>query len=157
MKHRFFHNNFQYDNNNNNKISYERGKQRGKRDNKSLRFVMHNNNGGLYSPGRSHDIVTKSRVADVYIQLLHQLFPRDAPVTMVAKYANVSWTFANKVIQEVRLYGDVVDPEDLANEKACRKPILMTEDEMCIISLYIEDPGRNKLDYVSQLFLHNGT
>ena len=75
------------------------------------------NNGGFYQLGRDYDYVHKCKVADIYVRLLCEKFPESVTVKDVAEYAQVSWGYAKKCITEIDETGDVVDPEEIKQQR----------------------------------------
>ena len=123
-------------------------------------LVLVNQHDRYYKPGKAYDYVTKCFVADVYIQCLLELFPREPPVSMVAERAGVCFSFAKKCIEELDTWGDVVDPDEL-KETRLQSTLMSSKlgkiEEMCLLSLHAEEPRRPNIDYISNLLLETGT
>ena len=80
-------------------------------------WIAKNDHGGFYQPGRDYDYVHKCKVADIYVRLLCEKFPESVTVKDVAEYAQVSWGYAKKCITEIDETGDVVDPEEIKQQR----------------------------------------
>jgi hypothetical protein len=123
--------------------------------------LIRNNNGGYYQPGRRYDFCTKMEVATVFSDLSWQVgFPAIRQISHVAKVAKVGWKYAAKVVDEITITGDLIDPDiqkveqNLARE---RGEFLLQEEEVFLLSLWAEDATRPLLDYVQNLDENDGT
>ena len=61
-----------------------------------------------------------------------------------------------KVMEEIRLYGNVVDLSELLSNRK-RETTLTKEDEMYLLSLYAKELCHPNINYVGSLFLRHGT
>jgi methionine salvage enolase-phosphatase E1 len=81
-------------------------------------------------------------------------------MSYVAKVANVLWKYAAKVVDEITITGDLIDPDiqkveqNLARE---RGEILSQEVEVFLLSLRAEDATLPLLDYVQNHEENDGT
>jgi hypothetical protein len=70
-----------------------------------------NNNGGYYQPGRRYDFRTKMEVATVFADLWQVGVPAIPQISHLAKVAKVGWKYAAKVVDEIAITGDLIDPD----------------------------------------------
>jgi hypothetical protein len=73
--------------------------------------LIRNNNGGYYQPGRRHDFRTKMEVVTVFADLRQVDIPAIPQISQVAKVAKVGWKYAAKVVDEITITGDLIDPD----------------------------------------------
>ena len=121
---------------------------------------MRNDIGRYFRPGLPYDCITKCHVADIYVQCILEIFPRPPPVSMVSKKAGVSFKFAQKCINEIEHWGDVIDPGELKETRLKNTTMsskLGPVEEMCLLSLRAEEPRQPNLDYISNLLAETGT
>jgi hypothetical protein len=64
-----------------------------------------------------YQLPRKTEVAEVYLGLCEDIYPRRPTVNETAKLSKVSWGFANDVITELKALGAVRDPEMIRREK----------------------------------------
>jgi methionine salvage enolase-phosphatase E1 len=99
-------------------------------------------------------------VATVFADLWQVGFPVIPQISHVATVAKVSWKYAAKVVDEISITGDFIDPDiqkveqNLAREQG---EFLSQEEEVFLLSLRAEDATRPLLDYVQILEEHYGT
>jgi hypothetical protein len=122
--------------------------------------LIRNNNGGYYQPGRRYNFRTKMEVATVFADLWQVGFPTIPQTSHVAKVAKVGWKYAAKVVDEITITGDLIDPDiqkveqNLSRE---RGEFLSQEEEVFLLLLRAEDATRPLVDYVQNLDENNGT
>jgi hypothetical protein len=122
--------------------------------------LIMNNNGGYYQPGRRYDFRTKMEVATVFADLWQASFPSVPHISQVAKVAKVGWKYAAKVVDEITITGDLIDPDIQKvqqNVARQRGEFLSQEEEVFLLSLRAEDATRPLLDYVQKLDENYGT
>jgi hypothetical protein len=73
--------------------------------------LIRNNNGGYYQPGRRYNFRTKMEVATVFADLWQVGSPAIPQISHVAKVAKVGWKYAAKVVGEITITGDLIDPD----------------------------------------------
>ena len=61
-----------------------------------------------------------------------------------------------KVMEEIRLYSNIVNLSELLSNRK-RETTLTKEDEICLLLLYAKELCCPNINYVSSLFLRNGT
>jgi hypothetical protein len=124
--------------------------------------LSRNENGGLYKNGSAYNIVKKHEVAEKYLELKDLLKDRKKEVTvrLLAKEAKVSFRFANKVMKEVKDYGEVIDPKSLDvhdQAKGHGSKTLTVEDECVLLNIQQKENKSSLLSYRRQLFQATGT
>ena len=65
----------------------------------------------------SYDYIFKCKVADKYFQCLQEKYPEAPTVSYVAEKAGVSHGYAQKVMDEMDTFGDVIDPEEIKERR----------------------------------------
>ena len=96
-------------------------------------------------------------IADAYKQL-EQTLGADLSITHLAKQFKVSTNFARKVIKELQIYGMVIDPNKVFQQKVIGAGALSlsTEDAIILMKLYLEEPARSLKSYVDGLYYFTG-
>lgn len=123
-------------------------------------WIDKNEHGRYYQPGRRYCFTTKMEVGDVYMQLYFEKHPEKPTVTDLSKAARVGWHFANKVIQEIEIFGEVQDPEIIHGIKMSQRPkhyVLDKVDASLLLALRAECSSRPLYSYMHELFITNGT
>ena len=125
------------------------------------KVVLYNKYGGVYQNGIYYDYAKKTEVAAVFMELALACFPKIITPSKLSREAKVSWNYANKIINEIIVFGDIIDPEDLQYitfSSRNKKPSMIDKASAChLLSLRAEEPGRPNRDYINELFLFNGT
>jgi hypothetical protein len=78
----------------------------------------------------------------------------------LATHAKISQSYARKLIIELKNTGSLTDPEATNSEKRHEKEkeyYLDPAEELCLLALRSESPGRPNHDYCTQLALYYGT
>ena len=73
-------------------------------------LLLENQNGGFFQPGRMYDLPRKFAVGQIYLQLLEFSFPAIPTALQLARESNVGWGYAAKVISEIHLHDEIIDP-----------------------------------------------
>jgi transposase len=123
-------------------------------------LVRQNQNGGFFQPGRMYGLPRKFGVGQVYLQLWQLNFPTRPSANELAREANVGWHYADKVITEIHLNDEIIDPAEIRLGKNVERGVgnnLTPEEDLFLLSLRAEIPNRPNLDYCRELFAYNGT
>ena len=79
-----------------------------------------NQNGGAFHQGRQYSFGKKLEVAQAYLRLYADTYPTAPTTAVVAHEAKVGYTYAKCVIEELQIFGHIIDPDDKKNEKTHR-------------------------------------
>ena len=123
-------------------------------------LLRQNQNGGYFQPGRMNNLPRKFGVGQTYLQLWQLSFPARPTASELARESNVGWEYADKVISEIHLHNEIIDPAEIRLGKSIQRGIgndLTPEEDMFLLSLRVEIPNRPNLDYCRELFAYNGT
>lgn len=118
-----------------------------------------NKNGGLYLPGKSYPVEKKIVILKALIDLSNENPGETPSLRKVASQAGISNKYANKVINEIMAFGEFEHPDDHVpdRKKGVGSIALTFEDESFLLYLRFENPQRNNLSYVTELYRHLGT
>ena len=124
-------------------------------------FILENDQGGYYHPGKQYDHVKKMTVGAIWRGLCAQSAPDIPSTRLLAREAQVSRGYAQKVIEEIKETGDLMDPEEereyWRSLKGTGSKSLTKLDEIVLFSLWCEAPERSNNAYTHLLFVHTGT
>jgi len=121
-------------------------------------IVVTNNNGGLFVKGKRYSHVKKLEVANKFFELFVSNLENPPTVKAVAKSAKVSAFFARKIMNEIKILGDIVDPSIIKKyqrtKNKCGKGSVKLElrDRKYILVLRTEKPERPNYNYVQELY-----
>jgi hypothetical protein len=111
-------------------------------------LLRQNQNGGYLQPGRMYNLPRKFGVGQTYLQLWQLSFPTRPTASELARELNVGWEYANKVISEIHLHNEIIDPVEICLGKSIQRGVgnnLTPEEDMLLLSLHLEIPNRPNL------------
>jgi hypothetical protein len=76
-------------------------------------LVWQNQNGGFFLPGCMYGLPRKFAVGQICLQLWQLSFLTRLSSNELAREANVGWHYANKVISEINLKKEIIDPAEI--------------------------------------------
>lgn len=119
-----------------------------------------NTQGRIYEPGKAYGLPVKLEVAEKYHNLKNASGNGQPPSARVlAAAADVSPSFALKIIDEIDVHGRVLPPGEI--ERDCVRGVgsiaLDDGDERFLLHLRFVDPSRTNRSYVEWLHTHRGT
>ena len=127
----------------------------------STRGLLHQNqNGGFFQPGRMYELPRKFEVGQIFLRLWELGFPVIPTALELARESKVGWEYADKVISEILLHDEIIDPTEIRLQKGVRRGIgmhLTREEDVFLLSLRSEIPNRPNLDYCRELLAYSGT
>jgi hypothetical protein len=116
---------------------------------------------GLLRQNRMYDLPRKFGVGQTcYLQLWQLSFPTWPTASELARESNVGWEYAAKVISEIHLHNEIIDPAEIRLGKSIQRGVgndLTPKEDIFLLSLRVEIPNRPNLDYCRELFAYNGT
>jgi hypothetical protein len=119
-----------------------------------------NTGGRIYVPGKAYGLPVKLEVAEKYENLKNTNGNGQPPSARVlAEAANVSPSFAKKIIDEIERNRRVLAPENIVpnHARGVGSISLNESDESLLLYLRFLDPIRTNRSYVQCLLLCNGT
>jgi hypothetical protein len=122
-------------------------------------LLWQNQNGGFFQPGRMYHLPRKFAVGQKYLELWRLNFPTRPTASELARESNVGWNYADKVISEIHLNNEIIDPAEIRLGKNVERGAgnkLTPEEDLFLLSLRVEIPNRPNLDYCRELFAYNG-
>lgn len=117
-------------------------------------LVHPNRNGGYYHPGCRYEFTKKMSVGSAYLELWQEFYPIEPSINAVAKRAKVGWNYADRVVTELQHTGTLIDPLTYGDRTRFSLGVgecLSVEEDVFLLSLRAEDPGRPNLDYIAHL------
>jgi hypothetical protein len=76
-------------------------------------LLRQNQNGGYFQPGRMYGLPRKFGVGQNYLRLWQLSFPARPTAHELARESNVGWEYAAKVISEIDLHDEIIDPAEI--------------------------------------------
>jgi hypothetical protein len=107
-----------------------------------------------------YGLLRKFGVGQRYLRLWELSFLAIPTALELARESNVGWRYATKVISEIHLHDDIINPAEIRLGKNVQRGVgqhLTPEEDMFLLSLRVEMPDRPNLDYCSELLAYNGT
>jgi hypothetical protein len=86
-------------------------------------LVWQNQNGSYFLPGCMYGLPRKFAVGQIYLPLWQLSFPARPSSNELARETNVGWHYANKVISEIDLNGEIIDPAEIRLGKNAERGI----------------------------------
>jgi hypothetical protein len=80
-------------------------------------LLWEHQNGGFFQPGRMYDLPRKFGVGQTYLRLWELSFPAILTALELARESNVGWRYAAKVISEIHLHNEIIDPAEIRRGK----------------------------------------
>jgi hypothetical protein len=125
-------------------------------------LLRQNQNGFFFfQPGHMYGLPRKFGVGQNYLQLVWELsYPTRPTASELARESNVEWEYAAKVILEIHLHYEIIDPSEIRLGKNIERGVgnnLTPEEDMFLLSLRVNIPNQSNLDYCRELFAYNGT
>lgn len=127
-------------------------------------IVSSNHNGGLYVKGRRYPHKKKLEVANTFFRLFYQgnCHGKIPTIRDVAKDSNVSISFAGRILNEIKILGDVINPSMLESFYRTKNKCseggmkLNLRERKYILQLRTERPDQPNFDYTKQLYKRFG-
>lgn len=119
-----------------------------------------NTHGRIYEPGKAYGWPIKLEVAEKYNMLKNESENGMPPSSRaLGAAANVSPSFAQKILDEIETFGDVIPPEDIVpmRPRGVGGIALDEHDERLLLYLRFIDPSRTNKSYVDWLRACHGT
>ena len=123
-------------------------------------FVLENESGGYYHPGKKYDFAKKLHVGRVYNGLCESKYPLLPAISLVAEEAGVSPWFAHQVVDELLVTGELQAPDFDRIERVKLGPgsqCLNQEEEDFLLDFRKKYPTAPNTEYCRQLFRNFGT
>ena len=96
-------------------------------------LLRENQNGGFFQPGRMYDLPRKFGVGQTYLRLWELSFPAIPTALELARESNISWGYAEKLISEIHLQDEIIDPAEIRLGKDVQRGVgkhLTPEEDM---------------------------
>ena len=96
-------------------------------------LLRENQNGVFFQPGRMYDLPRKFGVGQTYLRLWELSFPAITTALELARDSNVGWGYAAKVILEIHLHDEIIDPAKIRLGKNVQRGVgkhLKPEEDM---------------------------
>jgi transposase len=122
--------------------------------------TLRNANGGWYQRGVMFTMPKKLEIGYEYLDLCIEMWPSRPTQREVAENSKISTKIARKVIMELENTGSLQDPDLIKSDKMRTREknyYLEPCEELFLLSLRAENPGRPNRDYVVHLYKFYGT
>jgi transposase len=122
--------------------------------------AVKNQSGGWYQKGRVFTMPKRLEIGYTYLQLCKDVFPQRPTHQDLATQARISKSYARKLIIELENTGSLSDPEATNSEKRRDKEnefYLDPSEELFLLALRSEKPGRPNHEYCTELAKYYGT
>jgi hypothetical protein len=106
-------------------------------------FLRQNQNGVFFQPGRMYDLPRKFGVGVTYLRLWELSFPVIPTALELARESKVGWEYAAKVIAEMNLHDEIINPAEIHLQKNVQRGVgmhLTREKDGFLLSLHSEIP-----------------